>query len=90
MISLTADKLKNAIAKAKKLRPRVQYLWWRAYLVTSPASGNQYTVTFQVTNGQKFGQCSCKAGELYVPCFHLAAAASVQIGVASMRRAVAA
>src|SRR5438105_12705847 len=87
MIALKKGKLKNAIAKARQLRPRVQYLWWRTYLVTSPHSSNQYLVKFQVTNGQQFGLCTCKAGEVNMPCFHLAAAASVQIGVVAMRRA---
>jgi hypothetical protein len=89
MIALSKDKLQNAIARAKQLRPRVQYLWWRTYLVTSPNSGNQYTVSFQITNGQKFAQCSCKAGQNDMACFHVAAAAAVQIAVASMRRAAA-
>jgi hypothetical protein len=89
MIALNSNKLKNAIARAKKLHPRVDYLWWRTYLVTSPRSGNQYLVKFQVTNGQQFGLCTCKAGEVNMPCYHLASAASVQIGVAAMRRAAA-
>ena len=88
MIALTKEKLTNAITKAKALRPRVQYLWFRCYLVTSPNSGNQYTVKFQITNGQKFAQCSCKAGQNDMACFHVAAAAAVNIGVASMRRAL--
>ena len=87
MIALKQDKLKNAIARAKKLHPRVDYLWWRTHLVTSPNSRNQYLVKFQVTDGQQFGLCTCKAGEVNMPCFHLAAAASVQIGVVAMRRA---
>ena len=87
MIALTKDKLTNAIAKARKLRPRVQYLWWRTYLVTSPNSGNQYLVKFSITNGQKFADCSCKAGQNQMACFHVAAAVSVQIGVAAMRLA---
>lgn len=89
MIALKQDRLKNAIAKARKLRPRVQYLWWRTYLVTSPNSRNQYLVKFQVTNGQQFGLCTCRAGEVNMPCYHLAAAAAVQIGVATMRRRAA-
>ena len=90
MVRLERERMGRAIARAREMHPKVQYLWWRSYLVTSPRSGNQYTVTFQVTNGQKFAECSCKAGQAHVPCFHVAAAAAVQIGVAGMRRATSA
>jgi len=87
MIALTSDKLQNAIRRARQLKPKVQYLWWRTYLVTSPNSGNQYTVRFSVRAGQKFADCSCKAGQAHVACYHVASAASVQMIVAGMRLA---
>ena len=86
MIALKREALQNAIARSFKLRPRVQYLWWRTYLVTLPQSGSQYTVKFPVNNGQKFADCSCKAGQNRMACFHVATTAAAHFGVASMRR----
>lgn len=50
----------------------------RKYRVVNRKKGQTYEVTFLVSaNGKKFGQCSCKAGELGRVCKHLAAAAGL-------------
>jgi hypothetical protein len=47
-----------------------------------------YTVRFELQNGEKFGECNCKAGEngKYV-CYHLAAAATANIYRQSLKLA---
>jgi hypothetical protein len=52
MITLSKDKLKNAIAHAKQIRPRVKWLGGRSYRV-SGSSGNLYTVHFAVARDAK-------------------------------------
>lgn len=86
MIKLTADKMTNAIARAKQVRPRVLWQGGRTYHVTSSDRRRVYKVTFAVSNGQKLGECTCKAGEAGQVCFHIAAATSVNIAVQSIRR----
>src|SRR5437016_6114413 len=89
MIALSKDKLQNAIARAKQLRPTVRFLGERHFLVFSSHNHNEYEVRFAVVNGVKQGECSCRAGQEGMPCYHLAAAVSVNIGVAAMRKRAA-
>lgn len=91
MIQLSLEKLSNAIAKAKKLRPRVTWLGGRSFNVTG-STGNTYTVHFAVARDAQgkqvcLGVCDCKAGQSFVPCFHLASAAAINIAVHAMRQA---
>jgi hypothetical protein len=86
MIALTTNKLQNAIARARQLRPTVHFLGERHFKVYSARNHNEYEVRFAVADGVKLGECSCRAGQEGLPCYHLAAAASVNIGVAAMRR----
>jgi hypothetical protein len=93
MIKLTKDTLKNAIARAKQIRPRVTWLGGRSYSV-SGSSGNTYTVHFAVARDAQgkqvcLGVCDCEAGNREMVCFHLAAASAVNIAVHAMRRAAA-
>ncbi|MCI0390332.1 MAG: hypothetical protein MOB07_16400 [Acidobacteria bacterium] len=85
MIKLQADKMTKAIERAKAIRPRVRVLSVaeRTYSVTG-SRGDLYTVKFAVANGHKLGECSCPARGM---CYHLAAAAAVNIGIQGMRRA---
>lgn len=87
MILIEASKLSKAIAKAKAIRPRVQFVRFRQYVVKSPNSGNIYRVTFSVNpqNGAKQGHCTCKAGENSFACWHLAAAIAVHQAVQAVR-----
>src|SRR5215471_3963357 len=88
MINLEPNKMQEAIERAKAVRPRVRVISAdeRTYSVTG-SRGDAYTVKFVVVNGLKLAECDCKAGQVGMMCFHIAAAASVNIAVQSMRRA---
>ena len=88
MIKLDTNTLKNAIARAKQLKPFVAFLGERHFCVASSHGPQTYQVRFFVNpvTREKFGTCDCKAGQSAMPCYHLAAAAAVNIGVMSMRR----
>lgn len=87
MLKLEISKMTKAIERAKTLRPRVRVINAdeRTYAVTG-SKGNVYTVRFAVTNGHKLASCDCPAKGI---CYHIAATASVNIAVQSMRRQVA-
>jgi hypothetical protein len=85
MIRLERNKMENAILKAKAVRPRVKFLADRTFSV-SGSRGNAYTVRFAVANGQRLGECDCPAGQSGHVCYHIAAAAAVNIGIQGMRR----
>ncbi len=79
MIRLESDKMQKAIERAKQVRPRVRRLAERSYSVTG-SRGDLYTVNFAVVNGMKLAECSCPATGM---CFHISAAASINIAVHS-------
>lgn len=87
MIKLEADKMNKAIERAKVAHPKVRVVSAadRVYAVTG-RHGDSYTVRFVVANGHKLASCDCPARGV---CYHIAAAASVNIAVQSMRRQVA-
>jgi uncharacterized Zn finger protein len=86
MIRLEISKMTKAIERAKTVRPRVRVINAdeRTYAVTG-SRGDVYTVRFAVANGHKLASCDCPAKGI---CYHVAAAASVNIAVQSMRRQV--
>src|SRR5215813_13805298 len=90
MIKLQADKMQKAIERAKSIRPRVRVINAdeRAYSVTG-SRGDAYTVKFAVVNGLKLAECDCKAGQSNQVCYHLTAAAQVNIMAQSMRQQTA-
>jgi len=85
MIKLESNKMQKAIERAKAVRPRVTVISVaeRKYAVTG-SKGDVYTVRFAIANGLKLGECDCPARGM---CYHLAAAAAVNIGIQGMRRA---
>ena len=92
MIKLERSKMTNAINKAKQLRPRVRMIGERTYSV-SGSRGNTYTVFFSVAkdaqgNAVRLGECTCPAGHEGMVCYHLVAAAAVNIAVQTMRQQV--
>ena len=91
MIKLEPNKMQKAIERAKAVRPRVTVLSAdeRIYSVTG-SRGGAYTVKFVVANGLKLAECDCAAGRQEMMCFHVAAAAQVNVMCQSMRRAPAA
>ncbi len=80
------DKMRKAIARAKAVHPRVKWLGERTYTVSSSDGQRLYTVRFVVANGHKLAECNCAAGQSEQLCYHVAAAASVNIAVASIHR----
>lgn len=87
MLKLTNENTKNAIEKCKMLKPKVIYIQDRIFEVKSANNENSYTVRFDVKNGEKFGQCECKASERGLICYHIIAGATANIYRQSIKRA---
>ena len=87
MIKLTTENTQNAIAKCKQLKPKVKFIKDRLFVVYSSNNSNVYHVSFDVQNGDKLGQCECKASERGLVCYHLVAGATVNIYRQSLKRA---
>jgi hypothetical protein len=80
------DQLTNAIAKAKKIRPRVEFDHFGRYRVSG--SKGYYTVLCKKSdNGFKTVICSCKGAEKGLVCYHAAAALSLHVGLARQQQA---
>lgn len=87
MIQLrTADQLANAITKARTVKPRVKIDTFGSYTVENKETGATYNVICIAREGKRFVSCTCKAGTLGVECYHIAAAVSAHIQLASERR----
>lgn len=87
MIELKSrEQMAKAIERAKAHHPRVTVKKFGEYQVTGSA-GNLYTVRCEKRGKVKVVDCECVAGQFGTECFHAAAATSVHIGIASMRRA---
>jgi len=94
MIKLDITKMQRAIQRAKALRPKVRMIGERLYEVIG-SKGDTYKVGFAIVkdaqgNRVKLGECNCLAGQNEMTCYHLVAAAAVNIGIHAMRQAVAA
>lgn len=87
MLKLEPDKMQKAIERAKAVHPKVRVIDAdnREYAVTG-SRGDVYRVRFVVANGHKLGECECVAGRRGHLCYHICAAAAVNMGVQSMRR----
>lgn len=79
------EQMDKAIERAKARHPRVTVRQFGEYQFTGSA-GNLYTVRCERRGGVKVVDCECVAGQFGTPCFHVMAAASVHIGIASMRK----
>jgi hypothetical protein len=79
MIRLTEENTQKAVTKCKKLRPLVKFVKDRMFVVYSANNSNVYHVKFDVRNGDKFGQCECRASEKGLVCYHLVAGATANI-----------
>ncbi len=87
MIQLTlAATLTNAINKARTVKPLVRVERFGRYTVTNKATGATYAVECVKRDGKRFASCTCKAGERGNACYHVAAAVSAHIQLASERR----
>ncbi len=90
MIRLTTENTVKAIKRCKELKPKVKFLKDRMYVVYSANNSNVYHVKFDVRNGEKFGSCECAAAEKGYCCYHLIAAATVNIYRQGLKRRQAA
>jgi SWIM zinc finger len=88
MIQLTAEKIQNAISKARAVKPRVRVNRFGSYTVTNKATGASYTVTCEKRAGLRLAHCTCKAGERGRACYHVAAAVGAHIQIAAERAAL--
>ncbi len=77
--------LERAIAKALKIRPRVEFDRFGRYRV-SGSKGGYYTVICRKDDrGIKAVECTCQGGEKGLVCYHAAAAISLHVGLARQR-----
>ncbi len=80
------SQLTNAIAKALKIRPRVEFDCFGRYRV-SGSKGGYYTVICRKDDrGIKAVECACKGGEQGLVCYHAVAALSLHVGLARQRQ----
>jgi hypothetical protein len=86
MLKLTKESMKGAIERAKAVRPHVRRTAERVYAVRG-TKGNEYRVEFKVIGGLKLAQCNCPSAKHI--CYHIAAAAAVNIGIHRMRQGIA-
>lgn len=89
MIKLTTENTAKAIERCKQLKPKVRFIADRVFSVQSANNGNSYTVRFNIQNGEKFGQCECKASERGLVCYHIIGAATANIYRQSLKRQTA-
>ncbi len=89
MIKLTNENTKNAVAKCKQLKPTVRFIKDRFFAVQSANNSNVYHVSFDVKDGEKFGQCECKASERGLVCYHIVAGATANIYRQGLKRQAA-
>jgi hypothetical protein len=79
------DQLDNAITKAKKIRPRVEFDRFGRYRVSG--SKGYYTVICRKDErGYKTIACTCRGAEKGLVCYHAVSALSLHIGLAKQRQ----
>ena len=79
MIISTAENTQKAIERCKQLKPKVRFIKDRLFIVYSSNNSNAYRVRFDVQNGERLGECECKASEKGLICYYLIAGATVNI-----------
>ena len=67
------EQINNAIQRAKTIKPHVRAVCFGRYEV-SGSRGGFYTVQCFRNRGLKVVDCTCKAGQQGIPCYHSAAA----------------
>lgn len=80
------DQLTNAITKAKKIRPRVEFDRFGRYRVSGSKGGFYTVICRKSDNGYKTVECTCKGGERGFVCYHAVSALSLHIGLARQRQ----
>jgi hypothetical protein len=79
------EQLEKAIAKAKKIRPRVEFGSFGHYRV-SGSKGFYTVICRKDERGYKTVDCTCKGAERGLVCYHAASALSLHIGLAKQRQ----
>lgn len=79
MIRLTTENTFKAVERCRQLKPKVKFIKDRLFVVYSANNSNLYHVKFDVRNGEKFGQCECRASEKGLVCYHIVAGATANI-----------
>jgi hypothetical protein len=79
------EQLEKAIAKAKKIRPRVEFGGFGHYRV-SGSKGFYTVICRKDERGFKTVDCTCKGAEKGLVCYHAASALSLHIGLAKQRQ----
>jgi hypothetical protein len=80
------SQLEKAIARAKKIRPRVEFDRFGRYRVSGSKGGFYTVICKRSDNGYKMVQCTCRASERGLVCYHSVAALSLHIGIARQRQ----
>ena len=80
------DQLTNAITKAKKIRPRVEFDHFGRYRVSGSKGGFYTVICKRSDNNYKLVECTCKGAEKGLVCYHAAAALSLHVGLARQRQ----
>jgi hypothetical protein len=78
--------LENAIAKAKKIRPRVEFDCFGKYRVSGSKGGYYVVICRRSNNNYKLVECSCKGAEQGLVCYHAVSALSLHVGLARQRQ----
>ncbi len=80
------EQLEKAIAKAKKIRPRVEFGGFGRYRVSGSKGGFYTVICKKSDNGYKTVECTCKGAERGLVCYHAAGALSLHIGLARQQQ----
>jgi len=86
MVEINKSNMQNAIAKAKKIHPFVMVLGKRQFAIESKSTLETYQIRFFVNGSRKLATCTCPAGRKGMVCYHVAAAAAVNIGLQRLQR----
>jgi signal transduction histidine kinase len=86
VIKLTTENTQKAIERCKQLKPKVRFIKDRFFKVYSANNSNVYHVRFDIQNGEKFGECECKASAKGLICYHIIAGATANIYRQTLKR----
>ncbi len=79
------DQLNNAITKAKKIRPRVEFDRFGRYRVSGSKGGYYTVICCKDERVIKAVECTCQGGEKGLVCYQAAGALSLHVGLARQR-----
>jgi len=83
----TKTQLDKAIARARQLRPRVEFDAFGRYRVSGTKGGYYTVICKRSENNYRLVECTCKGGERGLVCYHAAAALALHTGLARQRQA---